>query len=100
LRAIYAFNSFASSFCFYILILVNEVKILRVILIIAIKLINKHHLNYKNTLKFKMDKKSSNQSKLQDYEILNKLGQGSFGVVYKVKRKSKYYVVKYYDKRL
>ena len=47
-----------------------------------------------------MDKKSSNQSKLQDYEILNKLGQGSFGVVYKVKRKSKYYVVKYYDKRL
>ena len=28
-------------------------------------------------------------SKLQDYEILSKLGQGSFGIVYKVKRKSK-----------
>lgn len=37
-----------------------------------------------------MDKKASgNNSKLQDYEILSKLGQGSFGVVYKVKRKSK-----------
>ena len=30
------------------------------------------------------------QSKLQDYDILSKLGQGSFGIVYKVKRKSKF----------
>ena len=33
------------------------------------------------------DKKPT--SKLLDYEILNKLGQGSFGIVYKVKRKGK-----------
>jgi len=28
-------------------------------------------------------------SKLQEYELGQKLGQGSFGIVYKVKRKSK-----------
>ena len=37
-----------------------------------------------------MDKKAGGNSKLQDYEILTKLGQGSFGIVYKVKRKSKF----------
>jgi serine/threonine protein kinase len=35
------------------------------------------------------NKRASNErSKLQDFEILTKLGQGSFGIVYKVKRKS------------
>ncbi len=30
---------------------------------------------------------AGNCSKLSDYEIMSKLGQGSFGIVYKVKRK-------------
>jgi len=30
----------------------------------------------------------ASNSKLKDFEILAKLGQGSFGIVYKVKRKS------------
>ena len=40
-----------------------------------------------------MDKRPSGgvaNGKLNDYEILTKLGQGSFGVVYKVKRKSEF----------
>lgn len=37
-----------------------------------------------------MDKKASERSKISDFEIMNKLGQGSFGVVYKVKRKCNY----------
>lgn len=28
------------------------------------------------------------QTSLKDFEVLNKLGEGSFGLVYKVKRKS------------
>lgn len=32
----------------------------------------------------------SNSSKISDYEIQGKLGQGSFGIVYKVKRKRKF----------
>jgi len=28
------------------------------------------------------------ESKLNEFEILNKLGEGSFGLVYKVKRKA------------
>jgi serine/threonine protein kinase len=35
-----------------------------------------------------MDKRPGGNSKLTDYEILTKLGQGSFGIVYRVKRKS------------
>jgi serine/threonine protein kinase len=35
-----------------------------------------------------MDKRPGGNSKLTDYEIMTKLGQGSFGIVYKVKRKS------------
>jgi serine/threonine protein kinase len=39
------------------------------------------------------------KSKLEDFEITGKLGQGSFGVVYKVKRKSnkEIYVLKQID---
>lgn len=39
------------------------------------------------------------KSKLEDFEIIGKLGQGSFGVVYKVKRKSnkEIYVLKQID---
>ena len=40
-----------------------------------------------------MDKKPSGVgglSKLNDYDIQTKLGQGSFGIVYKIKRKSRY----------
>lgn len=33
---------------------------------------------------------AQNSGKLSDYEIMTKLGQGSFGVVYKVKRKRKF----------
>ena len=36
-----------------------------------------------------MDQKRNVKSKLTDFEILNKLGMGSFGIVYKVKRKGK-----------
>ena len=38
-----------------------------------------------------MDRKAISGSKLNDYEISTKLGQGSFGIVYKVKRKGKSY---------
>ena len=34
-----------------------------------------------------MDNKGSGKSKMQDFELLNKLGQGSFGIVYKIKKK-------------
>ena len=39
------------------------------------------------------------KSKLEDFEIIGKLGQSSFGVVYKVKRKSnkEIYVLKQID---
>lgn len=38
-----------------------------------------------------MDKNNKGgNSKLSDYEIMSKLGQGSFGIVYKVKRKGNY----------
>jgi len=40
-------------------------------------------------------------SKMSDYETLGKLGQGSFGVVYKVRRKATgvLYVLKQIDTR-
>lgn len=51
-----------------------------------------------------MDKKpggsNSSGGKLIDYEILTKLGQGSFGVVYKVKRKSMFYISLFHCKLL
>ena len=37
-----------------------------------------------------MDKRLVSGSKLSDFEMQNKLGQGSFGVVYRVKRKCKF----------
>jgi len=39
------------------------------------------------------------KSKLEDFEIISKIGSGSFGVVYKVKRKSnkEIYVLKQID---
>ena len=42
---------------------------------------------------------SSSKSQLSDFDILNKLGKGSFGVVYKVRRKTdnQIYVMKQID---
>jgi len=59
---------------------------------VALKGLNNFKITPECALRVKYAKKTwfilLMESKLNEFEILNKLGEGSFGLVYKVKRKA------------